>query len=156
MCLAAAAGIGPPPLAHDARLTPESIVLFGGRDFDPPELSLIKESGVTLLDMQTVRTEGAAAAAHRALEALGPRPLLLHIDLDVLDPSRSRGLPAVDVPAPGGLSWGELSEAAMTWAKEGRLVGLEVTAYNPSKDPRGVWTGPIIDLMASIVEGVQA
>ena len=46
-------------------------------------------------------------------------------------------MPAVDYRLPGGLSWEELTTAMRIASESHRVVGLEVTIYNPQLDPDG-------------------
>ena len=61
--------------------------------------------------------------------ALPRAPYWLHVDADVLD------LAAVDSPAPGGLSFDELS--ALLQRLRGGAVGVQVTVFDPDLDPDG-------------------
>jgi len=73
----------------------------------------------------------------------------LHVDADVLDDAI---MPAVDYRLPDGLSWEELTTAMRIATTSHRVVGLEVTIYNPTLDPDGAGalglTKVIIDALA--------
>ena len=62
----------------------------------------------------------------------------MHVDADVLDDAI---MPAVDYRLPDGLSWEELTTAMRIAIKSHRVVGLEVTIYNPKLDPDGAARG---------------
>ena len=86
-------GLGPYVADADA-------VHFGDREGDPGERAAIAETAITVLDLAALRS-GAIVA---------PRvPYWVHVDADVLD---SALVPAVDSPAPDGLTFEELAVAA--------------------------------------------
>ena len=104
MCLAAACGRWDAgwPDTIDAR----SVSFLGVRDLDPGEKVEVEAAGV-----QTgVPEEGS---------------VYVHLDLDGLDPSV---MPA-QFPVPGGLRAEEVRDVLAALVRDGRLVGLEVTAF---------------------------
>ncbi|GAA1463047.1 arginase family protein [Nocardiopsis exhalans] len=90
----------------------ERLLLVDGRDLDPPEeeylrTSAIRQSKVTDIEPGTL-PEG---------------PLLLHVDLDVIDAAEAPGLL---FPAHGGPRTGEVLSAVRTILDTGRVVALSV------------------------------
>lgn len=143
MELALSTGRGPRLLADLEGLGPlvrdEDVVAFGFRDGAesaadgmqplPPQLHAIA--------LDEVRTAGATAAAHQAVDRLTAGPAAgywVHLDVDVLDDAI---MPAVDYRLPGGLSWPELEGVLRTALADARSVGLDVTIFNPRLDPEG-------------------
>ena len=91
------------------------------------------------IDLHRIRTSGVEAAARAAVAHLtrdrGPdRGFWMHVDADVLDDAI---MPAVDYRLPDGLSWDELTTAMRIAIESHRVVGLELTIYNPKLDPDG-------------------
>jgi arginase len=88
------------------------------------------------IDLRTLRERGAEQTASDAIAILtrpgGPEGFWVHLDADVLDDAV---MPAVDYRLEGGLSTGELETILQTAMASERLVGLEVTIYNPTLDP---------------------
>ncbi|SBU99919.1 arginase [Streptomyces sp. Ncost-T6T-1] len=122
------------PLVRD-----EDVVAFGFRDSAestkdgmqplPPQLHAI--------DLDDVRAAGARTAARHAVDRLtgGSRAgYWVHLDVDVLDDAI---MPAVDYRLPGGLTWTELESVLRTALTDKRAVGLDVTIFNPCRDPEG-------------------
>jgi arginase len=120
MCLAAACG------RWDAgwpdTLDPAAVSFVGVRDLDPGERVEVDQAGI-----------GTGVP--------GEGPVFVHLDLDVLDPS----VLAPQFPVPDGLQAAEVRDVLAQLRDEGRLVGLEVTAF---EDPAGV------DLVTEILEPV--
>jgi arginase len=86
------------------------------------------------MDLAEVRRRGIADAAQAALDAVGGRGVegvFIHFDVDVLD---SEIMSAVDTPEPGGFSPAEAVEALRTWCTSPRVIGMEVTIYDPDRD----------------------
>ena len=124
------------PLVND-----EDVVAFGFRDAEeqaafgsqplPPQLYAI--------DLLRIHSRGVTLAARDAVAHLtrdhGPdNGFWLHVDADVLDDAI---MPAVDYRLPDGLSWEELTTAIRIATESHRVVGLDVTIYNPKLDPTG-------------------
>jgi arginase len=120
MCLAAACG------RWDAgwpdTIDPASVSFLGVRDLDPGERVEVERAGVGA----GVPDEG---------------PVYVHLDLDALDPSV---LPS-QFPVPGGMRAGEVQDVLTALVAGGRLIGLEVTAFEYPEH---------IDLVAGILEPV--
>ena len=104
MCLGAACG------RWDAgwpdTIDPESVSFLGVRDLDPGEKVEVESAGVG---------EGVPADG----------PVYVHLDVDGLDPS----VMPVQFPVPGGLQADEVRSVFERLVADGRLVGLEVTAF---------------------------
>jgi arginase len=120
MCLGAACGRWDAgwPDAIDA----QSVSFLGVRDLDPGEKVEVEAAGVG---------EGVPADG----------PVYVHLDLDGLDPS----VMPVQFPVPGGLQAAEVRDVLARLAEEGRLVGLEVTAFEHPEQ---------LDLVLEILEPV--
>lgn len=144
MELAFATGRGPEVVADIEHRRPlvrdEDVVVFGRRDAAQAEeygSQRIEETPITVLDLDRIRAEGVEACAEAALERVA-RPDLdgfwLHLDADVLDDAV---MPAVDYRMPDGLSWDELRRAIAVARGSGRLIGMDVTIFNPALDRDG-------------------
>jgi arginase len=120
MCLAAACG------RWDAgwpdTIDPVAVWFVGVRDLDAAE-----------------RVEVEAAGVRSGVP--GDGPVYVHLDLDALDPSV---LPP-QFPVPGGMSAEEVRDILAGLARDGRLIGLEVTAFEQPEH---------IELVAGILEPV--
>src|SRR5262249_48169995 len=88
------------------------------------------ERGITSLFMHDVREQGIHDVMRRAIEIIGPGPVFLTVDVDVLDPAF---IPAgTGTPEPGGMTPLELLWAARTAAAELDLVGADLVEVIPT------------------------
>jgi arginase len=155
MDLAFATGRGPEVLTNIEGRGPlvndEDVAAFGYRDAEeqaaygsqplPPQLRAI--------DLHRIRTRGVEVAARDALAHLtrdgGPNAgFWMHVDADVLDDAI---MPAVDYRLPQGLSWEELTTVMRIAFESHRVVGLEVTIYNPKLDPDGAGARGLVSVI---------
>lgn len=93
-------------------------------------------TAVTVFDLASVRQLGPIAAAEKAmavLEGSGIEGFWIHLDADVLN---DEVMPAVDYRMPGGLWPEELRGALAVALKSPRVVGMDITIYNPAFDDR--------------------
>ncbi|MBP0652000.1 arginase family protein, partial [Mycobacterium tuberculosis] len=74
----------------------------------------------------------------------------LHLDVDVL---ADELMPAVDYRLPGGLSWEDVRRVIAAALSSGRLVGLNVTIYNPERDPTGALAEALVALLVGALSG---
>src|SRR5829696_2712099 len=81
------------------------------------------ERGITSLFMHDVRDLGIREVVRRTIEAVGPGPTYLTVDVDVLDPAF---IPGTGTPEPGGMTAVDLLLAVRTVAAELDLIGLDV------------------------------
>jgi arginase len=123
MCLAAACGVW--DSGFGGELDPARVVMCGVRDVDPGERVLLETRGVGLVERPA-----------QLAEMLAGRPVFVHLDLDVLDPSV---LPAA-FPAPGGLSDGGLRTLLAEVAESADLIGAEITSMMVPERARRVAT----------------
>ena len=87
------------------------------------------EHGITSLFMHDVRDLGIREVVARAVAAVGPGPVYLTVDVDVLDPAF---IPGTGTPEPGGMTATDLLLAVRTVAAELDLVGLDVVEVIPT------------------------
>ena len=99
------------------------------------------EHGITSLFMHDVRDLGIRAVVDRAVEAVGPGPVYLTVDVDVLDPAFA---PGTGTPEPGGMTPAELLLAVRTVAAALDLVGADVVEVIPT----GVGSADVTALVA--------
>ena len=109
--------LGLRPIAEDR------VVLVDARDLDPPEAAWLAGSAVR---RRTVADLDAGA--------LPGGPLVLHVDVDVIDPGE---LPGLLFPAPGGPSTESVLAAVGRVLATGRVVALDIACpWHPSQDGR--------------------
>jgi arginase family enzyme len=118
----------------------DRVVLVGQRSIDPFEAELIASQGIAYI-------EPGADLAERVVAAIAGRPVLVHIDCDVLDPA----IIPTDYRIPNGLSFAELHSALEAIA-QGEVIGLEVTEFDYSFTPGGP---PALDAAASVVDALS-
>lgn len=144
MDLALVTGRGPELLTDiDGRgplVADDDVVQFGRRDAqeaDEAGSQRIEDTAIRVIDLAAVHEQGVQRAAADAFEHL-VRPELdgfwIHIDCDVLDDAV---MPAVDYRLPGGLGWDELTTTVRLALGTGRVVGMEITIFNPRLDDDG-------------------
>lgn len=107
------------------------------------------EPSIALFTVQEILRRGLAEVSYRVVEHLDRRDLdrvWLHVDLDVLD---QRVLPAVDSPASPGLDFAQLADLLSRLVGTGRVIGLDVTIYDPELDPSGEYLPGIVDCLES-------
>jgi arginase len=131
---------GEPPLVREPDLA-----LFGAARLDPPEEQILATSPLRRFLAADVKRMGPAAAAHAAIDRIKGNgyQFVLHLDVDVIS-----DFPATNYPGAGGLSLDEVREALLVFVQQKELAALEVTAYNPTKDPDGSGAKLIVDLLA--------
>ena len=134
---------GEPPLVREPDLA-----LFGVARLDPPEEQILATSPLRRFLAAEVKRMGPAAAAHAAIDRIKGNgyQFVLHLDVDVIS-----DFLATNYPGAGGLSLDEVREALLVFAQQKELAALEVTAYNPTKDPDGSGAKLIVDLLAEVL-----
>ena len=136
------------PVAGSPLVNDDDVIQIGDREPagtgpgspDPPMVQLTAHD---------VLRAGIAETADRATGYLRYRGLdrvWLHVDLDVLDQSV---LPAVDTPGQPGLTFDQLGQLLGRLIDTGRVVGLDVTIYDPELDPAGEYAPQIVNCLAS-------
>jgi arginase family enzyme len=131
MCLAHVCGRRIAPLLWPGvrSIAEERVALVGARDLDPGESENLARSKV-----RRIPFDPAHADAPGLLALVRRKPVWIHVDLDVVDPSE---IPAVDFPVAGGPTIRALSDVLGAIASASRVRGVEVCGYDPRKD-----TGP--------------
>ncbi|MCF3145131.1 arginase family protein [Streptomyces platensis] len=127
----------------------EDVCVLGIRDVDEDQEELTG-LGISHAPVGAVRRRGPEAVARDVLTHFQHPPLdgfWIHLDADVLDPSV---MPAVDSPDPGGLLTAELRSLLAPLAASPRCVGINVTIYDPDRDPEGTGAALLADLLESV------
>lgn len=135
---------GEPPLVREP-----DMALFGVDRLDPPEEEVLRQSPLRRYLARDVQRMGAAAAAQAAVDRIhsSSHEFVLHFDVDVISDFQ-----ATNYPGSGGLSLEEVREALLVFVQQKHLAALEVTAYNPAKDPDGTAAKILVDLLADVLE----
>jgi arginase len=94
-------------------LTADQAVLVDARDLDPAEIDVLASGGPRRIAVNDV--------THAQLP---PGPLVLHVDVDVVDPD---SMPGLRFPAPGGPSPTEVLSAAQRVMDTGRVVAVDIS-----------------------------
>jgi arginase len=109
--------LGVRPVAEDR------CVLVDARDLDPPEADFLRASRVR-----------RSAVADLTAAALPPGPLIVHVDVDVVDPGE---LPGLLFAAPGGPSSAEVFAAIHRILATDRVIAVDVACpWHPTADPQ--------------------
>ena len=143
MPLAMIVGRGEQTIAKAVGLKPfpeTQIILTDARDLDAGErLSLQKSAIIHFNNPNSV-----------AGYALPDMPLYIHIDTDIIAPDEA---PAMNYPAPGGLSVAELKYIFDKLAEKGRIVAVSLSSWNPELDQSKSSEKVCMDLLESLIGG---
>jgi arginase len=106
----------------------DRIQLFGARDLEPVEITLLKDAGVQ--QMATVEQ------LKQVLPGLAKNveKIYVHVDLDVLDPSVARSNQWMP---PNGISLETLIQAILEVKRQARIAALGIASYDPEVDGDG-------------------
>jgi arginase len=145
--LAAAVGLHWPAIARpDGRrlFDPADVVHLGCRD-DDDYLTEVRATLPLVITASEVKESvpRAADSIRAVLARSGLDGYWIHVDVDVLDPAV---MPAVDSPAAGGLSPGELVDLLGRLAP--RASGAHITVFDPDLDPAGSYAALLTDCAA--------
>ncbi len=128
MCLAHICGKKLAPLLWPGARTiaEDHVALVGARDLDAGEAVNLGASKVRQIpfDPQRADAPGLLAFARK-------RPVWVHIDIDVVDPSE---IPAVDFPVTGGASVRALCDVLASLASVAKVRGVEICGYDPRRE----------------------
>ncbi len=129
---------------------PGRLALLGTERLDPQEVPVFEALPSLRLPAREVRRLGPGAAAREILRriAAGGGSFQVHLDLDVVDGAE---MPAVDFPAPGGLSLQEVRFLLAAMAADPGFLGLEVTNFNPDRDGDGAAAGRVVELIGAVL-----
>jgi agmatinase len=110
---------------------PRRYVQIGLRGYWPGEREFAwqRERGISSFFMHDVRELGIATVVDRTVEQVGPGPVFLSVDVDVLDPAFA---PGTGTPEPGGMSSVDLLWACRELASRIELVGADVVEVIPT------------------------
>ena len=148
MDLALAVGRGGPlaRLAGEPLLREEDAVVLARKDqADEPYYGEDSIRHSAVLDLPA----GAVDSALERLTRPGLDGFWIHLDVDVLDPEV---MPAVDSPEPGGLGIEELAGLLVPLVRHPKALGMEVTIYDPSLDPDGVYGPRLVGLLEQVFQ----
>lgn len=155
MPVACLLGHGAPELTHilskNPKLKPENLCLIGIRSYEPGEADLIKRLGTRVYDMEKVKQFGMEqimqeAVAHVTRETCGYG---VTVDLDGIDPQDA---PGVGTPEANGISGKELCDALTKVVRgDKRLIGTEITEFNPHHDKNGRTIKMVEELIRSLL-----
>jgi arginase len=114
----------------------DRIVLVGGHDFDPEEMSRLARSRLALVNAADIASRGLRDALDPALGQLKKRSgqIYVHIDVDVFDPREARGN---ELATAGGTSVQALEEAVTLLRSQFEIAGVGLAGYDPIFDPDG-------------------
>ena len=116
------------------------VIQLGDREADDDQL----DRGIEQITIQELLRIGTAKGSALALDHFDRRGLdrvWLHVDLDVLD---ERVMPAVDSPGSPGLDLDQLADVVARLTDTGRVIGVDLTIYDPDLDPSGTYVPGIV------------
>jgi len=133
-----------PPLVREP-----DVALFGTARIEPAEEEVLNRTPLRKYLASDVRRMGAAAAAQAAIDRIhvDGHEFVLHFDVDVI-----ANFAATNYSGADGLGLDEVREALDVFAAKKHLAAIDVSAYNPAKDPDGSGAKLLIDLLAGVLQ----
>jgi arginase len=132
-----------------ASITPDHLDLFGIRSIDKLEKELVKQRGISLIDMRQIDEFGVGVLIRRVIERVKARNGVLHVSLDVdfLDPITA---PGVGTMVQGGATYREAHLIMELLHDSGLMCSLDVVELNPFLDERGRTARVMVELVGSL------
>jgi agmatinase len=118
-------------LVEGGVVDPKRYVQIGLRGYWPGEQEFAwqRERGIEAWFMHDVRKLGIEEIIERAIVRIGPGPVFLTVDVDVLDPAFA---PGTGTPEPGGMTPADLLRAVRTAASQLEIVAADVVEVSPT------------------------
>lgn len=141
-------------LVESGLVDPRRYVQIGLRGYWPgaAEFAWQAEHGITAFTMSDVRELGIGMVVERTVAAVGPGPVFLTVDVDVLDPAFA---PGTGTPEPGGMTPADLLWACRTLSAGLELVGSDVVEVVPTEVGSADLTALVADrIVREILTGV--
>ena len=141
-------------LVETGLVDPRRYVQIGLRGYWPGEAEFGWQvaHGITAFPMSEVRELGIGVVVERTLATIGPGPVFLTVDVDVLDPAFA---PGTGTPEPGGMTSADLLLACRTLAAGLELVGADVVEVAPTEVGSADLTALVADrIVREILTGV--
>jgi arginase len=116
---------------------------------DKLEGELIRERGISIVDMRHIDEFGVAVLIRRVINRVKERNGVLHVsfDVDFLDPSIA---PGVGTTVPGGASYREAHLAMELMHDSGLVRSVDIVELNPFLDERGRTARVAVELVGSL------
>lgn len=122
-------------LVEDFGVNPARVVQIAIADFanSVEYLNRVRDWGVTVITRDDVARRGVAAVVMEALEIAGAADGPIHVDLDIDACDRSIA-PACPASIPGGLSAYEMRQFARGFARDDRVVTIDLAEVDAAAD----------------------
>jgi arginase len=121
----------------------DHIALFGARDLEPAEETLLKDVGVARM------TTAEELSNWLLIEAKEFEQVYVHVDLDVLDPSVAT---ANQWTPPNGISPEVLKDAIAAVREHAKVGALGIASYDPQSDKNGKALSVAVDAVQQLFE----
>ena len=110
-------------------ITPNQVILAGGRDYDPAEKAFLLKNALKNCSVSQLTEENERIV--ELIQGSGFKNLYIHIDLDVLDPGC---FPFVNYPSKNGVSLEILAKTITTLKNNFSIVGFSIVEFSPNGD----------------------
>jgi arginase len=153
MALAVALGHGHKDLvsasSHTPLVDPARTALLGPREIDPGERKLMEILGLALEATDVIRS-GPEAAADLALRVAGDLPIVVHLDVDIIDGHEM----ATNLPAAlgGGLPRTDVATLLGKLLRARRVVALTVSGFEKDGDADGSHARALVEILAGAIQ----
>ena len=143
MCLAHVTGRSVAPLLWPGsrRIAEDRVALVGARHVDAGEKQNLERSRVLVIPFDAENRDPG-----RIVSFARRKKVWLHLDVDIVEP---RELPAVPVPAPGGVPLHALADLVMQLNGVADVYGFEVCGYDPRQDEQRRFPSRISGMFSS-------
>ena len=127
-------------------IDPASVVVAGGRDYDPEELEFISNHGMLLLGAAELARD-LSGSARKIAERLAGRQVHVSFDIDVLDPAFA---PGTEIPSSGGLSTRQALDLLAAATARSEVVGFDLVEVSPPFDQGEITTLAALKLIFEV------
>lgn len=126
----------------------QQVHLLGVRSVDPGEATLVRQLGLKVLDMATLRRQGVRQALASTLAVLEPEAHLhVSLDVDFLDPALA---PGTGTAVGNGATLEEAYLCVAALAATGRVASVDVMELNPARDRGQATARHAVALLAAL------
>lgn len=131
------------------KVNPRNVVLFGIRDLDFDEKSMLRNSGIHIFTMRDIDERGIGTVAREATAKLKHlKRIHVSLDIDVIEPTQA---PGVGTPAPGGMTYREAHLLMEMLCDLNSVCSLDLVEINPILDSCNKTAKMAVEFTASLL-----